>query len=53
MPPAPSFAGRAGSDELAALRNEVAQLRSELEELTSRFAHDHDDLERLKTQLGV
>jgi uncharacterized protein YceH (UPF0502 family) len=43
----------AAHDELAALRAEVAQLRSELAELTSRFSHHHNDLERLKTQLGI
>jgi uncharacterized protein YceH (UPF0502 family) len=44
---------RASSDELAALRSELAELRRDLEDLASKCSTQHHELEQLKSQLGV
>jgi hypothetical protein len=43
----------AANEELASLRDEVSQLRSAVEHLASQLHAQRDEVDRLKSQLGV
>ena len=51
--PRPSTVPSAANSEISALRDELAELRSMLEELSSQFNAQRQDLDHLKSQLGV